>query len=996
MSAESFAPRPAFDDDAQEIDGNGYAAAQNAAGPTNASDPGAPMAPSSNAQPRASYEAGIVGNGDTIGHAFDAACLDAWKTTQTTSTYAKRAAALLDLDGFPAELRAQPCWMLWAFTDNGPGKKPGKVPLTRAGNLASSTNRATWASFDGVVEAFRSGVKPSGAAKARTKTEGRPVFDDVGGIAFVFDGSGIVGVDLDGCRDPVTGEIAPWARDEVAALASWAEVSPSGTGLHVFVRGNLPGGKASKSQKREMYAQGRFFAMTGRHVEGTPLHVVDVDDGTLAALAARIEEDKREEKAKAKTKAPPTSGSPIVDLYARDVGGMGRADFDEAVAEVASAAPSTRNNTLNECAYRIGRMVAAGIVTEGEAFSRLAAAVAPWGSWGKDEACIRRALAGGLTSRNGPWTPSQRRPTVDELERVARMYEAEDRKAFDDEAAALGREGKSTDDGAANKSSDDDSKAADDTGETKAAQEEATSKAGKQSAKTKATWPAPMPVDIPPAVAFPVDALPYALRDVVRDVGERMASGACDMAGVAALVTCAGAIGKGVRLAVREDWQERACLWGALVARPGQAKSPTLKEMTRPLKDAEAANVETWRERFAAWEAQAKAAKAVEAGWQKATKIGAAKATETGESYTPPPMPAEAKAPPKPPTTRLVVDDGTREALVDLMAQQARGLTLIKDELADWLANFSRHNAKGTDRGFYLTLWSGGGIHVDRIGRGAQYVDDGYLSVIGCLQPATAALHLGRSGAGADDGLLERFGLIACPDDRTPWKKPTGKQDRAAHARYAAVVRRLASTTWASVPELAPESDTAIPDAVPVIRLSSEAAALFEAWEAEHMTGRTAWGDDAGCRSKVPSLVARLALVFHLVDFADGAPDVQEVAGDTMRRVLDFVRGYVLPVLPRVFAIVEGDRERADAAKVCEWLKAQKKLPPTVTLRLIQRSVLQGRKVEQVQAVFDVLVEAGWLQPPTDPDKLKDSGARRGRGRPVAGWHVNPRIAAGG
>jgi hypothetical protein len=530
-----------------------------------------------------------------------------------------------------------------------------------------------------------------------------------------------------------------------------------------------------------------------------------------------------------------------------------------------------------------------------------------------------------------------------------------------------------------------------------AAKEQPTPKAASAAEPTSsstASWPDPMPVEIPPAVPFPVDVLPHALRGAVCDVGERFNAGAYDMAAIAALVTCAGAIGKGVCLAVDDDWTERACLWGAIIARPGWAKSPMLKEMTKPLKAAEASNVEVWRERMAAWTEQEKAAKAVEAGWSKATKAAAAKATEAGERYAPPPMPAEARPPPKPPTTRMVVDDGTREALVDLMAQQARGLTLIKDELADWLGNFSRHNTKGSDRGFYLTLWSGGSTHVDRIGRGAQYVEDGYLSVIGCLQPSTAALHLGRSSAGADDGLLERFGLIACPDERAPWK-PAGKRDHEAHARYDAVVKRLASMTWATLPELQPEDVMAIPAAVPVIRLSREARDFFKSWEARHMAGRSAWGDDAGCRSKLPSLVGRLALVFHLVDFADGrCRDVRTLSGDTMGQVLDLTTRYLLPVLPRVFAIVEGDRERNEAAKVCEWLKAQKPLPAGVTLRLVQRKVLQGRKVEQVQAAFDLLVEAGWLGQPTKEGAMRDSGARRGRGRPPVGWPVNPKIAA--
>src|SRR5690349_6507311 len=44
----------------------------------------------------------------------------------------------------------------------------------------------------------------------------------------------IVGVDLDGCRDPTTGEIEPWALEIIRDLGSYAEVSPSQTGVKVY------------------------------------------------------------------------------------------------------------------------------------------------------------------------------------------------------------------------------------------------------------------------------------------------------------------------------------------------------------------------------------------------------------------------------------------------------------------------------------------------------------------------------------------------------------------------------------------------------------------------------------------------------------------------------------------------------------------------------------------------------------------------------------------
>jgi putative DNA primase/helicase len=57
-----------------------------------------------------------------------------------------------------------------------------------------------------------------------------------------------VGIDLDGCRDPQTGVIEPWALEVVRLLDSYTEVSPSGRGLHIWVRGFLPEGGNRRGQ----------------------------------------------------------------------------------------------------------------------------------------------------------------------------------------------------------------------------------------------------------------------------------------------------------------------------------------------------------------------------------------------------------------------------------------------------------------------------------------------------------------------------------------------------------------------------------------------------------------------------------------------------------------------------------------------------------------------------------------------------------------------------
>jgi putative DNA primase/helicase len=146
----------------------------------------------------------------------------------------------------PHELKARPQWVVWKMEERD--RKPTKVPYTpRTGRKASSTDLTTWGLFE----------------------EGLEVMDRYDGIGFVLcSGDPYTGIDLDHCRDPVTGEIEPWALRIISSLDSYAEVSPSGMGIHIIAKGKAP--KNGKRGKVEMYSSERFFTVTG--------HVLEVGD----------------------------------------------------------------------------------------------------------------------------------------------------------------------------------------------------------------------------------------------------------------------------------------------------------------------------------------------------------------------------------------------------------------------------------------------------------------------------------------------------------------------------------------------------------------------------------------------------------------------------------------------------------------------------------------------------------------------------------------------
>ena len=160
-----------------------------------------------------------------------------------------------DLPKIPQELKALPNWVVWRI-ENREGK-PTKVPYNAAHpkQNAKANVPTTWGTYDEAVKAYEAG--------------------SFTGVGYEFSGADpFCGIDLDHCRNPETGEIKESARKIIKKLNSYTEVSPSGTGLHVWVKGLLPPGRR-KQGGFEIYSDGRYFTLTGHHLKGTPPTIED-------------------------------------------------------------------------------------------------------------------------------------------------------------------------------------------------------------------------------------------------------------------------------------------------------------------------------------------------------------------------------------------------------------------------------------------------------------------------------------------------------------------------------------------------------------------------------------------------------------------------------------------------------------------------------------------------------------------------------------------------
>lgn len=160
-------------------------------------------------------------------------------------------------DSIPDRLKALPQWVLWRYDPKDDNW--AKVPYRPDGtSKARSSDPATWGSFPAAMASYSAG----GWA----------------GVGFMFaEGGGLVGVDLDDCL--TSSGLIRHAKMVLAALDSYSEVSPSGTGVKCLVRARKPEARcAFRGQEgtpsAECYERSRFFCITGRRLRWLPSQVM--------------------------------------------------------------------------------------------------------------------------------------------------------------------------------------------------------------------------------------------------------------------------------------------------------------------------------------------------------------------------------------------------------------------------------------------------------------------------------------------------------------------------------------------------------------------------------------------------------------------------------------------------------------------------------------------------------------------------------------------------
>ncbi|OAI47572.1 hypothetical protein AYO44_01460 [Planctomycetaceae bacterium SCGC AG-212-F19] len=396
---------------------------------------------------------------------------------------------------------------------------------------------------------------------------------------------------------------------------------------------------------------------------------------------------------------------------------------------------------------------------------------------------------------------------------------------------------------------------------------------------------------LPAAVPFPLEALPKVIAQYVSSVAAALPC-PVDLPAVAALAAAATAIGNSTQLEVKVGWVEGPRLWSAIVCEPGSKKSPALAAATAPLREAQRRH-------------------------QREYQIAAAK--HPSDRADPPRLPYRCPGGTgaEPVMRQLYTADTTREALTDLLAANPRGLALIADELAGWTMALNQYKrGKGDDRQFWLALWGGSDILVNRAktkGRPTAYVTDPMLTVVGCLPPA--ALGQLQDEARREDGFLHRL-LFSWPE-RCAYGWTDAEPDPTARQAYEELFARLLALelptdplTGAVRPRRLHWSDDGKRAWVAYMnQLTSELNNL-----AHPEVLRGPW-------AKLEGYGARLALVVHVCRQVSGETANVDVDGPSMEKAAQLVR-YFQAHARRVYGQLAGkpDTTGADCQAVLDWV----------------------------------------------------------------------------
>ena len=201
----------------------------------------------------------------------------------------------INFESIPAELRDKKAFVNWKMKEREKGKKT-KIPVDREGKSIDVLDTNNQLDFETAKE----------------------IYETYGfGIGFVIDPkNGLVGIDIDHCVDQ-EGNISPLAQEILESCDSYAEFSPSGNGIHIWIMdSDIDGIHKCRNNEigLEIYREKRYFTVTGDHIEGTSFTVMAREGVTRDLVGKYIDNESKNKNSSRKDSSISQDDQKIINL----------------------------------------------------------------------------------------------------------------------------------------------------------------------------------------------------------------------------------------------------------------------------------------------------------------------------------------------------------------------------------------------------------------------------------------------------------------------------------------------------------------------------------------------------------------------------------------------------------------------------------------------------------------------------------------------------------
>jgi len=422
--------------------------------------------------------------------------------------------------------------------------------------------------------------------------------------------------------------------------------------------------------------------------------------------------------------------------------------------------------------------------------------------------------------------------------------------------------------------------------------------------------------DAEDVAAFPLIVLPTAFRHLV-EVGARAIHCPPDFLAVPLLVALGVAIGTTRAIEIKPGWHEYARLWAAIVAKPGDKKSPALDLVTHSLQERQRLLASEYREALAAHD------------------------KDSNE--------------PTPTMQQIITTDATIEALADLLQANPRGVLLHRDELTGWALSMGQYKAsKSADRANWLSLWNGAPIIVNRRSRGAAlFVDTPFVGVVGAIQPDV--LNDLADERGREDGFIHRI-LFSYPQPM-----PRKWTDASVSPEVLTAASDAFDRLWNLQAATSPDGATK----PAVLPFTHDAKQLWREWITGHYYEQDASDFPDSLRgpwAKLEGYTARFALIMQMARVACGEDDASQYEIDaTSMAAAAELADYFKSHARRVYVYLQATPEDKRALSALAWIRRQ--AGQSVTAREALHAHLGGvRTADEAKRLLHDLAERGYGQ----------------------------------